>query len=64
MSLCALCGNDTHTADSLCAYHNPGTDDDWAHSNRIMCDFLHRGVVPPTPAVATDADAELVAWAA
>lgn len=22
---------------------------DWAKTNRIMCDFFHRGIVPPRP---------------
>jgi hypothetical protein len=33
----------------MCAHHAAGYGDDWAMSNRIMCDFLHRGVVSPPP---------------
>jgi hypothetical protein len=53
MSICALCGFLTDSRDELCTYHvgghgssSPG-DDDWAAGNRIMCDFLHRGIVMP-----------------
>ncbi len=28
-----------------------GHGDDWATGNRIMCDFLHRGIVLPGPCV-------------
>jgi hypothetical protein len=31
---------------ALCAHHLFGNDDDWAASNRVMCDLVHRGVVP------------------
>jgi hypothetical protein len=50
MSLCALCGCPTADAE-ICTYHISGFGDtsNWATGNRIMCDFLHRGVVPPTP---------------
>jgi|RhiMetdeSRZDD1v2_1073273.scaffolds.fasta_scaffold05272_13 hypothetical protein len=43
MSLCALCGHPTLDAD-LCAYHGT-VHDDWAVGNRVMCDFIHRGIV-------------------
>jgi hypothetical protein len=33
----------------MCAHHVASYGDDWAMSNRIMCDFLHRGVVSPSP---------------
>jgi hypothetical protein len=47
MSLCALCGHRT-LGEGLCAYH--GTDrDNWARGNRIMCDFIHRGILLETP---------------
>jgi len=33
----------------MCAYHAVGPGgpdvDNWANSNRIMCDFIHRGIV-------------------
>jgi hypothetical protein len=50
MSVCALCGHPTFGADGLCTYHSTSHGDDWALGNRIMCDFLHRGIVTPTPA--------------
>ena len=56
MSLCTLCGHPTFGADALCAYHCSTNGDDWATGNRIMCDFLHRGIVlaaPPTRAPRT-----------
>jgi hypothetical protein len=49
MSLCTLCGHPTFGADALCAYHSSTNGDDWATGNRIMCDFLHRGVVLAAP---------------
>jgi hypothetical protein len=64
MSLCALCGIDTNTVDSLCGYHTGGTDADWARSNRLMCDFIHRGVVLATPAVDVNVVADLLSQAA
>jgi hypothetical protein len=50
MSLCALCASPTADA-GLCTHHIFvfGDGSSWATGNRIMCDFLHRGVVPPTP---------------
>ena len=53
MSLCAYCGYPT-LDDGMCAYHGVGQGgpdvDDWASGNRIMCDFIHRGIVRATPA--------------
>ena len=49
MSLCVLCGQPLLGRDDVCAYHLYGNGDDWATANRIMCDFLHRGVVPCAP---------------
>jgi hypothetical protein len=56
MSLCTLCGHPAINGDALCSYHFASTGDDWATGNRIMCDFLHRGillssarVIPITP---------------
>jgi len=50
MSLCALCGHHTLGTEEICRFHffRP-PDDDWAVANRLMCDFLHRGIVPPAP---------------
>jgi len=49
MSLCAQCGQPTLDDRSLCVFHVTGHGDAWATGNRIMCDFLHRGIVPPSP---------------
>ena len=49
MSVCALCGHPTFGADELCTYHCASHGDDWAIGNRIMCDFLHRGIVVAEP---------------
>jgi hypothetical protein len=46
MSLCVLCGAQLGGDASLCAQHQAVTALDWAAENRIMCDFLHRGIVP------------------
>jgi hypothetical protein len=36
---------------------------DWAAENRIMCDFIHRGIVPPRLPAAERADDLLMAAA-
>lgn len=46
MSLCALCGLSVPDGSGVCAHHH-NADDDWASTNRIMCDFFHRHRVPP-----------------
>ena len=43
---CACCGEIT-TGGGLCPHHDLGYADDWATSNRIMCDFIHRGIAVP-----------------
>jgi len=45
MSLCVQCGYPTVGAGDMCAHHVDSRADDWAMGNRIMCDFLHRGLV-------------------
>jgi hypothetical protein len=47
MSICVFCGHSTLGGRDLCSYHDAGHDDGWAEGNRIMCDFLHRGIVSP-----------------
>ena len=47
MSLCAACGLPLFGEVALCPHHHCAYGDDWAASNRIMCNFIHRGVVPP-----------------
>jgi hypothetical protein len=49
MSLCVQCAQPTFGPGELCLYHTAGQTDDWATGNRLMCDFLHRGIVPATP---------------
>lgn len=46
MSLCASCGLQLVGEGNLCPHHHTVYGDDWAVSNRILCDFFHRGVVP------------------
>jgi hypothetical protein len=45
MSLCASCGLEIIDGFELCRHHVPLADD-WAQSNRIMCDFFHRRRIP------------------
>jgi hypothetical protein len=50
MSLCPYCGHSMLGSDQMCGYHSSPTDgEDWATGNRIMCDFVHRGIVPLRP---------------
>ena len=58
MSLCAHCGQPT-LAD-VCEYHSAGYGGDWATGNRVMCDFVHRGIVSPTPPELTDTSIDLL----
>ena len=44
-----LCGESTLGEENFCLFHLDGDEDNWATGNRIMCDFLHRGVLPPAP---------------
>ena len=55
MRLCIQCGYPTSGPDDMCAHHVAAFGDDWAVGNRIVCDFLHRGIVspPPEPRAAT-----------
>jgi hypothetical protein len=46
VSRCAYCGDET-IGSGLCPHHNLGSGDDWARGNRIMCNFIHRGIVLP-----------------
>ena len=41
MSLCASCGLALVTGE-LCPHHHEVSGDDWAASNRIVCDLVHR----------------------
>jgi hypothetical protein len=49
MSLCAYCGHSTPGVEGVCSHHSLTDSYDWALRNRIMCDFVHRGVVPVRP---------------
>jgi len=49
VSLRACCGQRVGDSGDLCGYHVLGDGSDWATGNRIMCDFVHRGIVPLTP---------------
>lgn len=44
-----MCGATPPDGSELCAYHPAVTyaDAEWSRGNRVMCDFFHRGVVPP-----------------
>lgn len=46
MSLCASCGLELDSALALCPHHHAITGDDFASTNRVMCDLLHRGLEP------------------
>ena len=41
---CACCAAVIGDA-GLCSHHGVGYGDDWARENRVMCDFIHRGIV-------------------
>jgi hypothetical protein len=45
MSLCVLCAQPMLGPGECCAYHVVGQSDDWAAGNRLICDFVHRGIV-------------------
>ena len=47
MSLCASCGLQLSGDAGLCPHHHIAIGDDWAVANRIMCDLVHRGKIPP-----------------
>ena len=46
MNRCDQCGGELPGAFMLCPHHYLGDDPGWAATNRIMCDFVHRGFVP------------------
>lgn len=47
MSPCSICGRQIAAHLGFCQHHAAGGADSWAASNRIMCDFVHRGIAPP-----------------
>ena len=44
MSLCASCGLELVGTQALCPHHHL-SNDEWAGSNRAVCNFIHRGIV-------------------
>lgn len=55
MSRCVLCGGENEDDTLLCRHHTVG-DEEWAHVNRLFCNFLHRGIEPSYPVVAETGD--------
>ena len=64
MSLCAYCSLEMQSPGVLCVRHTNVFGEDWAAGNRIICDFVHRGIVPPTPSEPTGSAVEIIEWAA
>ena len=60
MSVCVQCGYPTSGPEDMCAHHVASYADDWAMGNRIMCDFLHRGIVSLTPREPADTSIEVL----
>jgi hypothetical protein len=58
VSLCACCGQTLGGSADLCPHHTL-QESDWATDNRIMCDFIHRGIVVSGPRERADAVEEL-----
>lgn len=50
-SLCPACAQQLAGNAALCARHVGLATESWAASNRIMCDFFHRGIAPPRVSV-------------
>ena len=47
MASCARCGLITPDDAEICVQHVVADEPDWATANRMMCDFVHRRIVPP-----------------
>lgn len=60
MSLCAQCGYPMIGPGELCAHHNASDGVNWARDNRIMCDFVHRGLVTTVECAPADGAIELL----
>lgn len=45
MSLCASCGLQLVGPEGMCSHHHQANGEDWAATNRKICDWLHRGVL-------------------
>jgi len=53
MRLCPYCGHPTYGGGLICRHHTGAVEgDDWARTNRTMCDFVHRRIVAPATATA------------
>ena len=60
---CASCGGrvpDYDVAAGVCRHH-AATDPEWAVTNRVMCDFVHRRIQPP-PVVLDDIHVDALPW--
>ena len=60
MSLCVQCAQPTLGSGEFCIHHLAAHADGWATGNRLMCDFLHRGIVPATPHGVADSSPEML----
>jgi hypothetical protein len=50
MAFCPVCGHCVVGPGPMCGYHAVTPQGgDWAIGNRIMCDFVHRGVALSRP---------------
>lgn len=47
MSRCVSCGSDLTDGSLLCRHHALNAEERWSEGNRLLCDLLHRGKVPP-----------------
>jgi hypothetical protein len=59
MNPCALCGVALWGDARLCLSHHGVAYDDFAASNRIWCDFVHRGIAPQRLSAAARDDADM-----
>lgn len=47
MNICLVCGMTVPAGTAVCPGHEIVADRAWSQSNRIICDFVHRGKEPP-----------------
>ena len=45
MNLCIVCGQSNPDRQNFCSFHIT-PEENWSAANRIMCDFVHRAIVP------------------
>lgn len=63
MSICLVCGATVPPGTAVCPGHEAMFDHAWSESNRIICDFLHRGKEPPRlPAAERDVRTPTLRW--